>query len=389
MARIICDYCGTEYEDSQQRCPLCGTLNETVTQPDTEEDTPVQKRRADRSRRKKTGAYEAEGGDRIPKWISILICIFLGLAVVIGALYALYAVGVFTPKKAADDSSLTLPIDEETGEATGEENQEEQKPADEETDSQKPEEVACTNLTVTPASVTMDTAGISTSLTAAVLPADCNEPITWTSSDTSVCTVDSDGVVTAVDGGTATITATCGTQTAEVEVKCDFANSKENNAYLSTTDFTLFSTGEQAVIQVLDAPKGATINWSSSNTGVCTVSGGTVTAVKAGTATVTATVNDKKLECIVRCNIEGSVVAKDDNAETAGGYKLDHTDVTLAVGTSFEISVVGGVSGGWNVSDGSIITVDGNGNVTALASGTATVYTTVGGQRLECIVRVP
>ena len=123
-------------------------------------------------------------------------------------------------------------------------------------------------------------------------------------------------------------------------------------------------------------------------------SGGRVTAVKAGTATVTAQVNDKKLTCIVRSNIEGSVVADDSNAEntgsgSTGGNQLDHTDVTLAVGQSFEISVVNGVSGGWNVTDGSVITVDGKGNVTALASGTAKVYTIVNGQRLECIVRVP
>ena len=291
------------------------------------------------------------------------------------------------PKKEADESNLTLPIDEEETGDPQQQDGEETSTGD--TDTQEPDEVLCTGLTVTPASIEMDTAGIATSLNASVLPADCTETITWTSSDPDICTVDSDGVVTAVDGGTATVTAKCGSFTADVEVRCNFANSKENNAYLSTTDFTLFSTGEQATIQVLDAPSGATITWSSSNTGVCTVSGGTVTAVKAGTATVTAMVNDKALTCTVRCNIEGSVVANDDNAETVGGYKLDHTDVTLAVGTSFEISVVGGVSGGWNVSDSSVITVDGNGNVTALASGTATVYTTVGGQRLECIVRVP
>ena len=242
--------------------------------------------------------------------------------------------------------------------------------------------------------MTLESAGLATTVTATVEPADCTETILWTSSDTTVCTVDDLGVITAVDGGKATITATCGSFSAEVEVECDFSNSKENNAYLSTTDFTLFSTGEQATIQVLDAPEGATITWSSSDTSVCTVSGGKVTAVKAGTATVTAQVNDKKLTCTVRCNIEGSVVADDSNAEntgsgSTGGNQLDHTDVTLAVGQSFEISVVNGVSGGWNVTDGSVITVDGKGNVTALASGTAKVYTIVNGQRLECIVRVP
>lgn len=406
MARIICDYCGTEYEDIQQRCPLCGSINETPAEP-TEQEGRTRPQRGGRRLAEKPAraakpakADKERDDDRIPKWLSVMICVVLGLAVVIGALYAMYAVGVFSPKKDKGTVSDTVLTEEEVtggGSTTEEEKPETQEP--EEQQPETPKEVLCTGVTLAQDTVTLESVGLATTVTAEIQPADCTETITWTSSDTTVCTVDEQGVITAVDGGTATVTAACGDFSAQVKVVCDFANSKENNAYLSLTDFTLFSTGEKATIQVLDAPEGANITWSSSNTGVCTVSGGTVTAVKAGTATVTAQVNDKKLTCIVRCNIEGSVVADDSNAETgsgsssgsssSGSYQLDHTDVTLSVGQSFEISVVDGVSGGWSVTDGSVISVDGNGNVTALGSGTAKVYTTVGGQRLECIVRVP
>lgn len=402
MARITCDYCGTQYDDIQQRCPLCGSINQSdPTQ--TESGAHSQKNRsgrysapkASRPSRSSTAAREEAGeDDRIPKWLTIMICVVLSLAVVIGALYAMYAVGVFSPKKTSSED-LTLPGQQITEDTDKDQNT--QQTEDQEQENQQettPTEVLCTGITLSESSVTLESAGLATTVTATVEPSDCTETILWTSSDTTVCTVDDLGVITAVDGGKATVTATCGSFSAEVEVECDFSNSKENNAYLSMTDFTLFSTGETATIQVLDAPEGATITWSSSNTGVCTVAGGKVTAVKAGTATVTAQVNDKKLTCTVRCNIEGSVVADDSNAEntgsgSTGGNQLDYTDVTLAVGQSFEICVVNGVSGGWNVTDGSVITVDGNGNVTALASGTAKVYTIVNGQRLECIVRVP
>ena len=416
MARIICDYCGTEYDDTEQRCPLCGSIQEDQSAAEVDlpvlDDLPSERRSAggrasagrresagsrqeDRapqreragSRRRK-GARQEDRGDRIPRGLSILICVILGIAVVIGALYALYAVGVFSPKQEPDDTSLNLPIEEEDAAQTGDTSG-----ADEDADPNAgtPTEVLCTGLTVSPASVRMNAAGISTVVTATAEPVGCTETITWTSSDPSICTVDSQGVITAVDGGTATVTAACGSFTAEVEVNCDFSNSQENNAYLSVTDFTLFSAGGQATIQVLDAPDGATITWSTSDASVCTVTNGEVTAVGGGTATVTATVNDKALECIVRCSFTTVNRPDEGTAENTpgSGYQLDHTDVTLNVGESFEISVVDGVSGGWNVSDASVISVDGNGIVTALASGTATVYTILGGERLECIVRVP
>ena len=381
MARIICDYCGTEYDDTLQRCPLCGTAAHSGLE--QVEEAPEQEE-AVRPRRR-GGARVAPDKDRIPKWLSILICVILGIAVVIGALYTLYALEVFSTKEKPGDSSTTLerPIDDE----------EPTDPTDQETAGTQPTdqenaEVLCTGLTVSPDSVTLSSAGISASVGVQVQPTGCTERVVWTSSDESICTVSQVGDITAVDGGTAEVTATCGSYSATVSVTCDFANSKENNATLDLTDFTLFSTGEQATIHVQDAPANAVITWTSSNTNVCTVKDGVVTAVKAGTATVTADVNGKQLECIVRCNIEGSVVATDDNAETSGGFQLDHTDVTLNVGDSFEISVVGGVSGGWNVGDASIISVDGNGIVTALSAGTTTVYTVLGGERLECIVRV-
>lgn len=68
--------------------------------------------------------------------------------------------------------------------------------------------VAPTSIAVAPSSATLDE-GESASLATAVAPANAtNKAVTWTSSDSSVATVDETGIVTAVASGTATITAT-------------------------------------------------------------------------------------------------------------------------------------------------------------------------------------
>lgn len=386
MAQITCNYCGTEYDDALRRCPLCGTVSEEAPEvEEREEEMPAEHPRRSTTRRK-AGAHAAPNNDKIPKWLSIIICVVLALTVLIGAIYALYEMGVFTPKKQTpDDPSLSLPFgDGEEAEPEGEipDEQLENQP-----EVQQPESQACTGISLTPTSVSTNAISLTQTITAIVTPATCNEPLYWSTSDASVCTVDSEGVITTTGYGTATVTATCGDITSEVQISCIYEE-PPNNASLNLVDITMREMKEKATLLVSDAPAGASITWSSSDSSICTVESGTVTALRTGTATITADVDGKRLTCIVRCNIPGTAKPSDENAEGSGAHSLDHSDVTLRVGESFEISVVNGVSGGWSVSDASVITVDGGGIVTAIGTGTATVFTTVGGQRLECIVRV-
>lgn len=59
MARIICDYCGTEYDDTMQRCPLCGTVNETAA-----EEEPAREERPDRQRNRQRKAGSPCGAEQ-------------------------------------------------------------------------------------------------------------------------------------------------------------------------------------------------------------------------------------------------------------------------------------------------------------------------------------
>lgn len=70
--------------------------------------------------------------------------------------------------------------------------------------------ISVDGIEVTPSTASVNV-GDTTTLTATLSPSGATGTITWASSDDSVATVSSSGVVTGVAAGTATITATCDT----------------------------------------------------------------------------------------------------------------------------------------------------------------------------------
>ncbi len=146
---------------------------------------------------------------------------------------------------------------------------------------------------------------------------------------------------------------------------------KLNKASVSMVEGT--STTISATITPSNATN-KTVIWSSSNTGVATVSNGKITAKKEGTTTITATTKDgnKKATCKV-------TVTKKQIAVT-GGYWLINTP-TIYVGSKFDF---GGKyvivpndatdqSIKWSVSNTSIISINGS-VIKGLKSGDAVVY---------------
>ncbi len=117
--------------------------------------------------------------------------------------------------------------------------------------------------------------------------------VTWGSSAPAVATVDATGTVTGVAPGTATITATSGTASATATVTvtaavvASIAVTPPSDTLASFGDSTAYSaTLKDANGNVLT---GRSIVWTSSNDTIAKVSAtGEVTAVHAGTATITA-----------------------------------------------------------------------------------------------------
>jgi hypothetical protein len=139
--------------------------------------------------------------------------------------------------------------------------------------------------------------GETEQLTATVAPDTAtNKAVTWISSDESVAMVDSNGMVTAVSAGTATITVTTedGGFTAQSTV---MVTDDSSGGVIPVTGVTLdkvtlnLKVGGTEQLTASVHPDMATnkdVTWTSSNPGVATVdSNGKVKAISAGTATIT------------------------------------------------------------------------------------------------------
>jgi uncharacterized protein YjdB len=136
--------------------------------------------------------------------------------------------------------------------------------------------------------------------------------VTWESSDPTVAAVDENGKVTAVKVGTATITASSIDNTKgfhnytpqSASCKITVKSNGDNPYPISVTGISLDKTsasvteGDALQLTAAVTPKDATntkVDWSSSDTTIAAVDGsGKITAVKAGTAVITAVSEDNK-----------------------------------------------------------------------------------------------
>lgn len=231
--------------------------------------------------------------------------------------------------------------------------------------------------------------GESSNLSATVNPANAtNKNVNWTSSNESVATVDESGNVTAVGEGTADITVETvdGNTTATCTVKVE---------KVSVSSITLNKTGaeleeeETLALTATITPSNAsykTVNWTSDNESVATVDeNGKVTAISVGTAKITATADGKTATCSI------TVKEKVIHVES---ITLTKTKVEMLEGESFRLYATvypsnatnGTVT--WTSSDNTVATVDGNGNVSLIAEGTATITATADGKTATCTVTV-
>ena len=155
-----------------------------------------------------------------------------------------------------------------------------------------------TGVSLSPTTLTLDV-GASSTLTATITPDNAsNKSINWESGNTGVATVDTSGKVTAVAQGTTTITATAADgsgKSAECSVTVkEAANVPVESVSLDKTSLGL-TEGETTQLTATVEPEDASnknVTWESSNTNVATVNNGEVTAVSAGTATITVTTVD-------------------------------------------------------------------------------------------------
>jgi len=219
--------------------------------------------------------------------------------------------------------------------------------------------------------------GAYVTLTAKLTPSNSTDSVVWESSDTSIATV-VNGKVVAVAPGSATITATAGSVSAECAVTVTVP---ATSVKLDKTTAAII-VGEELTLTATAAPDNTTdsVVWTSSNNAVATVADGRVTALAPGKVTITAKAGAVKATCVVTITAPATSISLSQTEVVLkkGAYLTLTATVTPSYTTD---SVV------WKSSDTSVAKIY-RGKITAVAPGTATITATAGGVSATCTVTV-
>lgn len=192
----------------------------------------------------------------------------------------------------------------------------------------------------------------------------------WKSSDSRVASVNTYGKVTAKKAGTATITA----KVKNAEASCKVTVNK-TKVSINTTSASI-ERGETLTLSATTS-NNASVAWKSSKKSVATIDEyGTVTGIKPGETTITASADGSSTTC--KLTVKSPTI------------KLSKTKVTLYRGQSAKLlaTVSSGISPTWKTNKKSIALVDETGTITAVKHGTATISATVDGVIKSCEVVV-
>ena len=248
------------------------------------------------------------------------------------------------------------------------------------------EEVAVTGVSLDKSTLKLNK-GARGKLTATVEPTNATNPaVSWSSSKPEVATVDGEGNVSAVGGGTATITVTTveGGFTATCEVT---VNVPVNGVSLDKEKAEMPVSGTlQLTATVLpEDASNKNVKWISTNTSVATVDPtGLVTAIAKGNATIIVETEDGKRTD--KCEVTVSVPVESVSVNPATAELIVGRTLTLEAKVLPKEANQGVV---WSSTDDKVATVDENGIVTARAKGTATITATAdGGKKASCNITV-
>lgn len=190
--------------------------------------------------------------------------------------------------------------------------------------------VPATSVKVLPSSLSL-VAGTTRALSVEILPEDVtNRFVTWTSNNTKVATVDSEGNVTAVANGVCIIYAQCGSVSGTCTVTVTGAEQAVPVTRILLNRYTVIAEeGTEFTLVPTVIPTNATdkrVSWTSDNEDVAVVSEtGTVTIKTVGNAIITAEAMDGNGAsgwCAVTGIADISDIAADSD-ETVTVYTLD------------------------------------------------------------------
>ncbi|NKI31908.1 Ig-like domain-containing protein [Croceivirga thetidis] len=260
--------------------------------------------------------------------------------------------------------------------------------------------IAVTGVTLEPEIFSMSVGDLQT-LTAVVLPSDADiKDIIWYTSDDSVALINGNGEVTAVAEGTSVLTARTVDGGFEAYSTLTVLPGGGNGVAVTgvTLEPEIFSlqVGESRTLDANVLPSDAdnkSLIWYTSDDSVALINGnGEVTAVGEGTSVLTARTVDGGFEAYSTV----TVLPSGGNGVAVTGVTLQPESFSLSVGESrtLEATVFPANADNqeiiWYTSNDTVVSINGNGEITALSAGTSvlTARTLDGGYEAYSSVNV-
>lgn len=200
--------------------------------------------------------------------------------------------------------------------------------------------------------------------------------VNFKSSNTSVAKVSNDGKVTAVNVGTATITAS--DSTGLITAKCTVTVKEKDSISISKSSVTV-DEGSSVKITAKASDSSIKIRWSSSDLNVAGVDNGVISGLRPGTATITASDETGKIKatCVVTVN-----------GVSAGKITLSRYSTSTTAGKTIYIKGYSPNSASWETSNSNIATVSRGLIETKKAGRVAITYSDDYGNKAVCVVTV-
>lgn len=220
-------------------------------------------------------------------------------------------------------------------------------------------------------------------LSATVFPENITDKsLTWSSSDESIATVSSDGIVTAISSGTAQIYAHAGS----VEAICKVTVSLPVESLQLDKEYIELVTGESVTLKVSITPDNADaeIKWESSSPQIASVSeDGQVTALSEGETTIRANASGIYASCIVKVkqNLVTSITVEPSEI-TMLRFSKEKITATCYPDDAINQQIT------WISSNDDYVKVDQDGNIDAIAVGSAIITARCGEVYANCRVTV-
>lgn len=322
MSKVICDICGTTYQDTADCCPICGCSREIASEL-AKEDFLVDGN-AGRSVAKKREIFdfdevnaprhsaddteysyvddEEEPEEEEPRHNTFLVVLLTVLIVVLLALSGFLFVKYLLPNASREEVTVPTteaPVVETTVPVTTQ------------------LRIPCQSLALSIGNAELTEEGGLFLLNVMKHPEDTTDELVFVSEDESIATVSADGRITAVGEGETVVTVYCGDQKISCPVLCSFPE----ETTVATTEATEVTEAPKVTLKLkkndirlqvfyyftleLDCDlKPEDVQWTSEHPYIATVDEkGVVTAIKSGITQITAKYGDQEVKCIVRCYV--------------------------------------------------------------------------------------